>query len=144
MVAVVAAAAVSAVLLAAADLWRGPLPDLPGADPAPAHPAGPVAVAAAGILVTVPGGTATEYATNGHRFELPPVIELRSGQSIEVRNDDLVTHVILGMAVPAGETRSRTAGEPGYEVYSAGCAAHAAGSAMTTLVISGPPAQTGG
>ncbi|MGI9253986.1 MAG: hypothetical protein ACR2J8_09580 [Thermomicrobiales bacterium] len=95
-----------------------------------------------GIVVTVPDGAAREYAVSGHPFSLPPRIMMRTGQSIEVRNDDSLTHVILGMAVPAGSSKSRTLDRPGFEVYSAGCAAHAKGTELTTLVISAPAAAS--
>ena len=89
-----------------------------------------------GIEVTVPNGTAASYSASGHGFSLPPVIRMRTGQHVRVRNEDSLTHVILGLRVAAGETVSRFLERPGYEVYSAGCAAHAAAPEMTTLIVS--------
>jgi plastocyanin len=139
--------AVLAVTIAAGALWfmiSGGI-ERSGDQPAPAVPASeatgvfhaPAMVfqSRAGLVVTIPEGTAESISRDGHLFELPPSLHLTVGQSVSVRNEDRLTHVVLGMAVPPGETRTRTLENPGYEVYSGGCAAHARGSGMTTLII---------
>jgi hypothetical protein len=89
-----------------------------------------------GIDVTVPAGTAEASAASIHGFSLPPVIRLKMGQTLSVRNEDSVTHVILGLRVLSGQSAARTLEQSGYEVYSAGCAAHATAPEMTTLIVS--------
>lgn len=84
-----------------------------------------------GLAVVLPAG----LAAHGHPFSLPPTITLESGTAIRVHNNDVITHVVLGMAVPAGESTTWNAGAPGIEIYSDGCAAHSVGSGMTSLII---------
>ncbi len=84
-----------------------------------------------GLAVELPAG----LAAHGHPFSLPPTITLESGTAIRVHNNDAITHVVLGMAVPAGDSATWNAGAPGIEIYSDGCAAHSVGSGMTSLII---------
>jgi hypothetical protein len=83
----------------------------------------------------VPAGAFDRLAAGGHDLELPPVVRLRVGQTLAIRNDDRLTHIVLGEVVAPGQTVRRTLTQPGIAVYAAGCAAHAAGSGMTSLIV---------
>ena len=101
----------------------------------------PVEMLPEGLVVTGPSGTADLSTHGGHPFALPPTLRLRVGQTIEIRNQDRIAHVVLGMVVPAGEIGTRVVATSGYEIYSAGCAAHVTGTGLTTLIVSRTPAS---
>ena len=104
------------------------------------HAAAPLTMAGDTLRIVVPAGTAAQVGDGGHGFALPPTIEMRAGQTIEIRNDDRLTHVVLGEAVPAGTVVRRLVDKPGIEVYADGCAFHSVGvgDGMTTLIVTAP------
>ena len=104
------------------------------------HAVAPLTMDGDTLRIVVPAGTAAQVGDGGPGFALPPTIELRAGQTIEIRNDDRLTHVVLGEAVPAGTVVRRLVDTPGIEVYADGCAFHSVGvgDGMTTLIVSAP------
>jgi hypothetical protein len=70
---------------------------------------------------------------------MPPVIRLRVGDQIAIRNDDTVPHIVLYAVVPPGTTHRRTFVEAETEVFTAGCSPLAAvggpGTSLTTLMV---------
>lgn len=68
---------------------------------------------------------------------MPSVISLKVGDTITLRNDDDVTHMILYAVLKPGETQQRTFMKPGSEVYSSGCGVHGASILnFTTIFVS--------
>jgi hypothetical protein len=88
------------------------------------------------LTIVAPAGAFDRIAAGGHDLDLPPVLRLRVGQTIVIRNDDRLAHILLGEVVEPGQTVRRTLTAPGIEVYAAGCAAHASGTGMTSLIVS--------
>ncbi|HEU0115165.1 MAG TPA: hypothetical protein VFQ80_10835 [Thermomicrobiales bacterium] len=88
------------------------------------------------LEIVAPAGAFDRLAAGGHDLDLPPVLRMRVGQTIEIRNDDSLTHIVLGQVVPPGQAVRRTLTQPGIEVYAAGCAIHASGTGMTSLIVS--------
>lgn len=88
------------------------------------------------LTVVAPAGAFDRVAAGSHDLDLPPVLRMRVGQTIEIRNDDRLTHILLGEVVPPGQIVRRTLTQPGIEVYAAGCAAHVSGTGMTSLIVS--------
>lgn len=107
-----------------------------GSTPAPpAEPAddrSPIRSVDDGLEITVPAGAGVG---GGHAFALPPTIRLRVGQTVSIRNGDAIAHVVLGVLVRPGATARRTLDAPGVEVYGVGCAVHAGGTGLTTLIV---------
>ena len=64
-------------------------------------------------------------------YEMPAVIQLTTGDTIILRNDDTVPHMILYAFLMPGETHERTLTMPGSEVYSSGCGLHGASSSTS-------------
>jgi hypothetical protein len=128
-------------LLSASVLWVG---EVRGVEPPPnnapavqAHHAGAVTdhtamepllnVAAEpvdGVLaIVIPAGTDAAMRTRGDAaYGMPPVIRVKTGDTITIRNDDTAPHMILWAFLMPGQSAARTFTAPGSEVYSAGCA----------------------
>ena len=129
MMAALAVVALATLVLLVTIWW--PTQHTPPASEVTAHPPSAWSITDEGLTVNVPEG----LAAYGHPFALPPTIRLHPGQRIIVRNNDSITHVVLGMAVKAGGSSDRVLERPGLEIYSDGCAAHTVGIGMTTLII---------
>lgn len=106
----------------------------PAGDVVAIHDPGVVFRNEEGIVVTVPRGLAQQR----HPFELAPIMAMTVGQRIEVRNEDEIAHVVFGMVVPPGGSKTMTLDRAGILVYSSGCAAHVSGSGLTTVMVSDP------
>ena len=76
--------------------------------------------------MVIPPGAAADQRAGGRGYEMPAVIQLTTGDTIVLRNDDTVPHMILYAFLMPGETHERTFTTPGSEVYSSGCGVHAA------------------
>jgi hypothetical protein len=66
---------------------------------------------------------------------MPAVIRLTAGDTIILRNEDTVPHMILNAFLLPGETHERTLTTPGSEVYSSGCGLHCASSLNFTSIF---------
>jgi hypothetical protein len=132
----------SALILASA-AWHGLVPHTPsvattavtapltGAATMPSTPTDGV------LTLVIPLGTAADQEAGGRGYEMPPVISLKVGDKIVIRNDDAAPHMILYAWVRPGETSERTFTQPGSEVYSSGCGLHAASILnFTTIFVS--------
>jgi hypothetical protein len=106
------------------------------ADPAsvPTMPAAPTD----GVLIMViPPGAAADQRAGGRGYQMPDVIQLTAGDTIVLRNDDTVPHMILYAFLMPGQTYERTVMTPGSEVYSSGCGVHGASFLnFTTIFVS--------
>jgi hypothetical protein len=91
------------------------------------------------LTIVIPPGMAASQAAGGPDLAMPPVIRLRAGDEIAIRNDDTVPHIVLYAVVPPGTTHRRTFDEPDTEVFTAGCSpVHAVGgpgASLTTLMV---------
>jgi hypothetical protein len=78
------------------------------------------------LTIVIPPGMDAAIKRGESDYHMPPVMRLRVGDTIVIRNDDSAPHMILYTLVEPGETQRRTLTAPGSEVYSSGCAANAA------------------
>jgi hypothetical protein len=103
---------------------------------APVLPATP----ADGVLtLVIPPGAAADQRLGGRGYTMPDVIQLTAGDTIVLRNDDSVPHMILYAFLMPGQTHERTLLTPGSEVYSSGCGVHGASFLnFTTIFVSEP------
>lgn len=93
------------------------------------------------LTMVIPPGAAADQQAGGRGYEMPSVIDLNVGDTIVIRNDDDMPHMIMYTFLMPGETNTRTFMEPGSEVYSAGCGLHAASFLnFTTIFVSDPSA----
>jgi hypothetical protein len=94
--------------------------------------------ATGGVLtIVIPPGAADEMdAGNPSAVELPPVMRLKVGDQIVIRNDDDRPHLVMYAYVLPGETNERVLDKTGIEVYSAGCSvtAQSTGTFMSMMV----------
>jgi hypothetical protein len=79
------------------------------------------------LTITIPRGTdATMDSSGDAAYHLPSVIHLTIGDTMVIRNDDVVPHMILYTVLMPGESDTRIFTATGSETYSSGCAANAA------------------
>ena len=92
------------------------------------------------LTITIPRGTDSSMKQSGDAgYHLPPVIRLTIGDTVVIRNDDDVPHMILFTFLLPGESVTRVLTTLGSETYSSGCAAHAASFPdFTTIFITKP------
>jgi hypothetical protein len=97
-------------------------------------------VPADGVLtLVIPPGAAADQRLGGRGYTMPDVIQLTAGDTIVLRNDDSVPHMILYAFLMPGQTHERTLLTPGSEVYSSGCGVHGASFLnFTTIFVSEP------
>ena len=108
--------------------------EAPAAFFAPALPAAPVDGT---LTLAVPPGAAADQQEGGRGYVMSDVIRLKLGDTIVLRNDDTVPHMILYAFLMPGETQERIFTTPGSEVYSSGCGVHAASILnFTTIFVS--------
>ena len=89
------------------------------------------------LTMVIPPGAAADQKVGGRGYQMPDVIQLTAGDTIVLRNDDSVAHLILYALLMPGETDARTFLTPGSEVYSSGCGVHAASFMnFTTIFVS--------
>lgn len=81
-----------------------------------------------GLLeIVIPLGTdAAMNASGDPAYHMPAVIKVRVGDTMVIRNDDDVPHMVLYTFLMPGERDIRVFTEAGSETYSSGCAANAA------------------
>ena len=99
-------------------------------------PAGPTD----GLLeIVIPrGADAAMKASGDQAYHMPAVIQVRVGDTMVIRNDDVVPHMILYAFLMPGQTDTRLFTTPGSETYSSGCAANAAEfHDFTTIFVAG-------
>jgi hypothetical protein len=87
------------------------------------------------LTITIPPGTAEAMAAGGRGYVLPPVIQLKRGDRIVIRNNDLFPHIMLFAFVMPGETTERTFNEVATETYSAGCTIDPTPNGFTSLFV---------
>jgi hypothetical protein len=78
------------------------------------------------LTLVIPPGAAADQRLGGRGYTMPDVIQLTVGDTIILRNDDNVPHMILYAFLMPGQTQERTFITPGSEVYSSGCGVHGA------------------
>jgi hypothetical protein len=89
------------------------------------------------LTLVIPLGAAAEQRLGGRGYTMPDVIQLTAGDTIVLRNDDSVPHMILYAFLMPGQTHERTLLTPGSEVYSSGCGVHGASFLnFTTIFVS--------
>jgi hypothetical protein len=89
------------------------------------------------LTIVIPLGAADEMdAGNPSAVQLPPVMRLKVGDRIVIRNDDDRPHLVMYAYVQPGETNQRVLDKTGMEVYSAGCSvtAESTGTFMSMMV----------
>lgn len=90
-----------------------------------------------GVLeITIPPGTAESMAAGGRGYELPPVINLHTGDKIIIHNNDGFPHLMMFAFVLPGESTERTFTKVGSETYSAGCTIDPTPNGFTSLFVS--------
>lgn len=90
-----------------------------------------------GVLsIIIPPGTAEQMSAGGRGYVLPSVIQLRRGDKIVIRNDDIFPHLMLYAFVMPGETAERVFDAVSTETYSAGCTIDPTPRGFTTLFVS--------
>jgi hypothetical protein len=95
------------------------------------------------LTMVVPPGAAAAQRAGGPGYRMPSVINLKVGDTIVLRNDDVAPHMILYAFLKPDETQQRTFTAPGSEVYSSGCGVHAAALAtFTTIFVSEQASST--
>jgi hypothetical protein len=87
------------------------------------------------LTMVIPPGAAADQRAGGRGYEMPAVIQLTTGDTIVLRNDDTVPHMILYAFLMPGETHERTLTMPGSEVYGSGCGLHGASSLNFTSIF---------
>jgi hypothetical protein len=131
----------AAIVLAGAAIGARPaafaVREAPAPFAAPALPAEPVDGA---LTMVIPLGAAVDQQAGGRGYVMPDVIRLTVGDTIVLRNDDDVPHMILYAFLMPGETDERTFTAPGSEVYSSGCGVHAASILNFTTIFVGESA----
>ncbi|HKG25135.1 MAG TPA: hypothetical protein VKB09_05760 [Thermomicrobiales bacterium] len=108
-----------------------PSHDAMGAMAGVGHEASMVVVPAAptdGVVsIVIPPGTDAAMRRSGDAgYHMPSVMRLQVGDTIVIRNDDSVPHMILYTFLLPGQSDRRTFTTDGSEAYSSGCAANAA------------------
>jgi hypothetical protein len=89
------------------------------------------------LTMVIPPGAAADQRAGGRGYQMPDVIQLTSGDTVVLRNDDTEPHMILYAFLMPGETHERTLITPGSEVYSSGCGVHGASILnFTTIFVS--------
>jgi hypothetical protein len=89
------------------------------------------------LTLVIPPGAAADQRLGGRGYTMPDVIQLTAGDTIVLRNDDSVPHMILYAFLMPGQTHERTLLTPGSEVYSSGCGVHAVSFLnFTTIFVS--------
>jgi plastocyanin len=79
------------------------------------------------LAVIIPrGADAAMKASGDSAYHMPAVMRVRVGDTMTIRNDDDVPHMILYTFLMPGETDTRVFTKAGSETYSSGCAANAA------------------
>jgi hypothetical protein len=95
------------------------------------------------LTITIPRGTdAAMHSSGDAAYHLPSVIRLTIGDTMVIRNDDVVPHMILYTFLMPGERDTRVFTTIGSEAYSSGCAANAASfHDFTTIFVVAPSSQ---
>lgn len=90
------------------------------------------------LTIVIPAGAADEMdAGNQAAIQLPPVMRLKVGDKIVIRNEDTRPHLVMYAYVLPGATNERVFDMPDLQAYSAGCSVSAdspATSFMTLIV----------
>jgi hypothetical protein len=89
------------------------------------------------LTLVIPPGAAADQRRGGRGYTMPDVIQLTAGDTIVLRNDDSVPHMILYAFLMPGQTHERTLLTPGSEVYSSGCGVHGASILNFTTIFVG-------
>ena len=89
------------------------------------------------LTLVIPPGAAADQRLGGRGYAMPGVIQLTAGDTIVLRNDDSVPHIILYAFLMPGQTHERTLLTPGSEVYSSGCGVHGASFLNFTTIFVG-------
>jgi hypothetical protein len=89
------------------------------------------------LTLVIPPGAAADQRRGGRGYTMPDVIQLTAGDTIVLRNDDSVPHMILYALLMPGQTHERTLLTPGSEVYSSGCGVHGASILNFTTIFVG-------
>ena len=98
-----------------------------GDDVSPIRVVAPSAPTDGRLEIVVPQGLdAAMKASGDPAYHMPSVIRVRVGDTVVIRNEDTVPHMILYTFLLPGETDTRLITRAGSEAYSSGCAANAA------------------
>ena len=88
------------------------------------------------LTIVIPAGAADEMdAGNQSAIQLPPVMRLRVGDKIVIRNEDTRPHLVMYAYVLPGATNERTFDKPELQAYSAGCSVSADSTATTFMTL---------
>ncbi len=118
-----------------------PAPGMASAAPEPySAPTMPAAPVDGTLTLAIPPGAAADQQAGGRGYVMPDVIRLTIGDTIVLRNDDSVPHMILYGFLMPGETDERAFTTTGSEVYSSGCGVHAASFLNFTTIFVAEPA----
>jgi hypothetical protein len=134
--------AIIGVGLRVATASQSPPRSIPGAPAVPTSaPVLPGTPADGVLTLVIPPGAAADQRRGGRGYTMPDVIQLTAGDTIVLRNDDSVPHMILYALLMPGQTHERTLLTPGSEVYSSGCGVHGASILNFTTIFVGEPGR---